>query len=251
MMRGQYTILPRLWSAERCAEARRRLDELSVSERDGRIVHATSDSPQTTEFAFTTPHLFNKGEVFEGVYQHPLVLRLVRHFLGEGATIMSLGDNAIEGRINYPGSAEGSGLGEGGLHTDGGATGAYQPPSAADGRQRIVSHVLYMQAIWCLSPFNELTGPTKIVPGALPLGSPQRNLLSLTVSAFLWMWVWVWVVQGPMLLRRCLCHRRRYRARCSCRLRREMCSCTIPRSGSARALRFPSPTLLLKPNRVF
>ena len=169
MMRGQYTILPRLWSAERCAEARRRLDELSVSERDGRIVHATSDSPQTTEFAFTTPHLFNKGEVFEGVYQHPLVLRLVRHFLGEGATIMSLGDNAIEGRINYPGSAEGSGLGEGGLHTDGGATGAYQPPSAADGRQRIVSHVLYMQAIWCLSPFNEFTGPTKIVPGALPL----------------------------------------------------------------------------------
>ena len=166
MMRGQYTILPRLWSAERCAEARRRLDELSVSERDGRIVHATSDSPQTTEFAFTTPHLFNKGEVFEGVYQHPLVLRLVRHFLGEGATIMSLGDNAIEGRINYPGSAEGSGLGEGGLHTDGGATGAYQPPSVADGRQRIVSHVLYMQAIWCLSPFNELTGPTKIVPGA-------------------------------------------------------------------------------------
>ena len=167
-MRGQYTILPRLWSAERCAEARRRLDELSVSERDGRIVHATSDSPQTTEFAFTTPHLFNKGEVFEGVYQHPLVLRLVRHFLGEGATIMSLGDNAIEGRINYPGSAEGSGLGEGGLHTDGGATGAYQPPSVADGRQRIVSHVLYMQAIWCLSPFNELTGPTKIVPGAPP-----------------------------------------------------------------------------------
>ena len=166
MMRGQYTILPRVWSAERCAEARRRLDELSVSERDGRIVHATSDSPQTTEFAFTTPHLFNKGEVFEGVYRHPLVLRLVRHFLGEGATIMSLGDNAIEGRINYPGSAEGSGLGEGGLHTDGGATGAYQPPSAADGRQRIVSHVLYMQAIWCLSPFNELTGPTKIVPGA-------------------------------------------------------------------------------------
>ena len=29
-----------------------------------------------------------------------------------------------------------------------------------------------------------------------------------------------------------------------------MCFSTIPRSGSARALRFPSPTLLLKPNRV-
>ena len=92
------------------------------------IDHARHKSPQRTEFAFSTPHLYNKGEVFENCYQHPLVLRLVRHFLGQDATIMSLGDNAIEGRINWPGSAKGSGLGGSGLHTDGGATGAYQPP---------------------------------------------------------------------------------------------------------------------------
>ena len=103
-----YSVLKACWSPERCASARARLDQLCVQEADGMIDHARHKSPQRTEFAFSTPHLYNKGEVFEGCYQHPLVLRLVRHFLGQDATIMSLGDNAIEGRINWPGSAKGS-----------------------------------------------------------------------------------------------------------------------------------------------
>ena len=46
--------------------------------------------------------LTNKGEVFEGVYQDARLLRIVRHFLGDDATIMSLGDNAINGVITPP-----------------------------------------------------------------------------------------------------------------------------------------------------
>lgn len=56
---------------------------------------------------------------------------------------------------------------ESGLHNDGSVTGAYQGiGSPADERQRITSHVLYLQAIWCLSEFSKEHGGTAFVPGS-------------------------------------------------------------------------------------
>lgn len=86
-----FTILRGVWSAAQCAAARERLDQL----RDDELV--SQGKTAGSEVGFATGHLYNKGEVFEGVYQATRVLRLVRHFLGDDATIMSLGDNGITG----------------------------------------------------------------------------------------------------------------------------------------------------------
>ena len=139
-----YTILRGVWSAAQCAAARSRLEEL----RDEELV-ARGEAAES-EIGFGTGVLYNKGEAFEGVYQAERVLRLVRHFLGEDATIMSLGDQGITGAIMAPVPPRPRHWGdESGLHNDGSVTGAYQGVGApADERQRITSHVLYLQAIW-------------------------------------------------------------------------------------------------------
>jgi hypothetical protein len=157
-----FTILRGVWSAAQCAAARERLDHL----RDEELL--SQGKAVGSEIGFSTGHLYNKGEQFEGVYQAPRVLRLVRHFLGSDATIMSLGDMGITGTIMAPQSPRPRVWGdESGLHNDGSVTGAYQGiGSPADERQRITSHVLYMQAIWCLSEFSKEHGGTVYVPGS-------------------------------------------------------------------------------------
>jgi hypothetical protein len=157
-----YTILRGVWSAAQCAAARDRLDQL----RDDHLV--SQGKPAGSQIGFSTGHLYNKGAVFEGVYQAARVLRLVRHFLGTDATIMSLGDMGITGTIMAPQPPRPRHWGdESGLHNDGSVTGAYQGVgSPADERQRITSHVLYMQAIWCLSEFSKEHGGTVYVPGS-------------------------------------------------------------------------------------
>ena len=92
--------------------------------------------------AFSAAHLYNKGEVFEGVYQDARLLRIVRHFLGDDATIMSLGDNAINGVITPPHPGPQPEV-ISGLHNDGSLTGAFQGVGTpADDSRKIVSHVL-------------------------------------------------------------------------------------------------------------
>jgi len=92
--------------------------------------------------AFSAAHLYNKGEVFEGVYQDARLLRIVRHFLGDDATIMSLGDNAINGVITPPRPGDQPDV-ISGLHNDGSLTGAFQGVGTpADDSRKIVSHVL-------------------------------------------------------------------------------------------------------------
>ena len=85
-----------------------------------------------------------------------------------GQTIMSLGDHGIFGTIMAPSPPRPRHWGdETGLHNDGSATGAFQGiGSPADEAQRITSHVLYMQAIWCLSEFSKERGGTVYVPGS-------------------------------------------------------------------------------------
>ena len=87
-----YTILRGCWDAGTCSAARARLDEM----------HRELEPDAEPGSAFSAAHLYNKGEVFEGVYQDARLLRIVRHFLGDDATIMSLGDNAINGVITPP-----------------------------------------------------------------------------------------------------------------------------------------------------
>ena len=113
-----YTVLRSVWSPERCRQARERLDELRAeTAAPGQVVAGE---------AFGCSHLYNKGEVFEGVYQAPRLLALVRHFLGDDATIMSLGDHGVYGTIMPPSDHQeprrwGD---EKGLHSDGSITGA-------------------------------------------------------------------------------------------------------------------------------
>jgi ectoine hydroxylase-related dioxygenase (phytanoyl-CoA dioxygenase family) len=151
-----YTILRSVWDEVTCARARARLDEL----------HRELTPDAAPGSAFQASALYNKGEVFEGVYQDVRLLRIVRHFLGDDATIMSLGDTAIHGVVTpfRPGPQPDVITG---LHNDGSLTGAFQGVGTpADDSRRIVSHVLYLQAIWCLSPFSKERGGTSFVPGS-------------------------------------------------------------------------------------
>ena len=113
-----YTVLRAVWSPERCRLARERLDELRTE--------AATPGPVVAGEAFGCSHLYNKGEIFEGVYKAPRLLALVRHFLGDDATIMSLGDHGVYGTIMPPANHQkprrwGD---EKGLHNDGSLTGA-------------------------------------------------------------------------------------------------------------------------------
>ena len=180
-----FTILRGVWDAETCAKARDRLDEL----------HAELEPEARPGSAFTCSHLYNKGEVFEGVYKDRTMLRIIRHFLGQDATIMSLGDVAPLGIVTPPQPGPQPEV-LGGLHNDGSLTGAFQGVGTpADECRRITSHVLYLQAIWCLSPFDRERGGTTFVPGShlveeLPVPAApvpgQTNVVAESGDVFLY-----------------------------------------------------------------
>jgi ectoine hydroxylase-related dioxygenase (phytanoyl-CoA dioxygenase family) len=104
-------------------------------------------------------YLYNKGEAFERVYASAggqQIHAIARHFLGEDAC---LGD--VEGRVSAPGGARQN------LHVDGAATGPYQTLPPGDVSGRIVSHMLQLRMIWCLTPFAPNNpGTTVVVPGS-------------------------------------------------------------------------------------
>jgi ectoine hydroxylase-related dioxygenase (phytanoyl-CoA dioxygenase family) len=118
-------------------------------------------------------YLYNKGEEFERVYNSQggrRVHRIARYFLGDDAC---LGD--VEGRISKPGGKRQN------LHVDGQATGPFQPPAQGDAGQRIISHMLQLRMIWCLSRFApSKPGTTVVVPGShvlptLPVPTHPRS----------------------------------------------------------------------------
>lgn len=140
MERQGYTVLPGLLTGAECDEAAENLERLAA-ERD-RGGHEC---------------VFNKGRVFERIYQVPALLEFVRYFLGEDALLSS-----AHGSILPPGT------GGGGLHADGAITGHNRSASmaAADGGRRITSHVLSCNVIWCISDFTATNGATQVVPGS-------------------------------------------------------------------------------------
>lgn len=133
-----YTVLPRTLTAPECNTAIDELERL-VSEKE--------------QGGFEC--LFNKGRVFERVYQIAPLLRLIRHFLGADALL-----GGVFGSIIEPGSTAG------GLHCDGETTGhlRLRSQAAADEGRRITSHVMSLNTIFCLSEFTNTNGATRLVP---------------------------------------------------------------------------------------
>ena len=133
-----YTVLPGLLTSDECEQARKELNSLS-------------------EKNMCLGNLFNKGQIFEIVYQIPSLLEVVRYFLGQDAVLSGA----------Y-GSILSSGAGGGGLHSDGSITGPNRIDSLApaDNNLRITSHVLGFNVIFCISDFTKTNGATRVVPGS-------------------------------------------------------------------------------------
>ena len=135
-----YTVLPGMLTEEECDAAAIELERLAKDKERGGL-----------------ECVFNKSRVFERIYQLPVLLRLIRYFLGPDARL-----GTAHGRILEPGQ------GDGGLHADGAATGHLRLGSQApiDEGRRIVSHAMSVNTIFCISEFTNTNGATRVVPGS-------------------------------------------------------------------------------------
>ena len=140
-----YTVLPGLLTGEECDLARQQLDRLAKesSASEGGL-----------------NNLFNKARVFERIYQLPDLLRLIRYFLGQDAAL-----SGANGSIRPPGAQAG------GLHSDGSSTGHNRALAEADNGRRIISHILGLNVIFCVSDFTRNNGATHLVPGSFQIDS--------------------------------------------------------------------------------
>ncbi len=140
MQENGFTVLNNIFTIEECNEAKHQLDHLAKTQEQGCL-----------------ECLFNKASIFERIYQVPTLLKFIRYFLGQDALL-----SAAHGSILPPGS------GAGGLHTDGNITGhnRSQSMALADQHQRITSHVLALNIIFCISEFTQTNGATCLVPGS-------------------------------------------------------------------------------------
>ena len=156
-----WTVVKHVLSPEDVSAARDRLLELEAAERE-------------EPTASGLHNLYNRGVEFERVYTSPggrNLLRIARHFLGDDCTLAD-----IEGRVSHvPATPQPPG----GLHVDGSLTGPYQKLAPADEeRGRLISHMLTLRCIFCLTEFSEVAGTTRVVDGsnrnpALPPGGPH------------------------------------------------------------------------------
>ncbi len=135
-----YTVLPGMLTNDECDTGTEELERLVKEKERGGM-----------------ECVFNKARVFERIYQLPEHLRLLRHFLGPDARL-----GGAHGRITKPGE------GDGGLHADGAVTGQLRARSQApfDEGRRIISHVLGLNNIFCISEFTSTNGATRVVPGS-------------------------------------------------------------------------------------
>ena len=148
-----YTVLPGMLTNDECYTATEELERLVKDKERGGM-----------------ECVFNKARVFERIYQLPDHLRLIRHFLGSDARL-----GGAHGRILEPGK------GDGGLHADGAVTGHLRVRSQApfDEGRRIISHVLGLNNIFCISEFTSTNGATRVVPGSHRIESPEISDLAV------------------------------------------------------------------------
>ena len=140
MRQDGYAILPNILTAAECDTARDALDRLELDRDTGGF-----------------ECLFNKGRVFERIYQAPALLKFIRYFLGADALLSSMHGSKL-----MPGT------GGGALHADGAITGHNRDASLApaDIGRRITSHVVALNTIVCISEFTDDNGATELVPGS-------------------------------------------------------------------------------------
>jgi ectoine hydroxylase-related dioxygenase (phytanoyl-CoA dioxygenase family) len=146
-LRG-FTVLPGLLTPNECAEARRELERIFAAEAS---LPGAPQGPHSRQ----AYGLMNKARIFERVYQLPPLLRLIRHFLGEDAVLSS-----VQAHLVLPGAPDQA------LHADGSLTGPNRPPAPADRGQRITSHVLGFNVVFCISDFTTENGATRLAPGS-------------------------------------------------------------------------------------
>jgi ectoine hydroxylase-related dioxygenase (phytanoyl-CoA dioxygenase family) len=156
-----FTVVTELLTPAECDEARAALERIFAAERE---LPGAPHGPHGAQ-AYS---LMNKAPVFERLYQLPLALRLVRHFLGEDAVLSSVQAHRVD-----PGAPAQ------GLHYDGSLTGPFRSNAPADRGRRIVGHTLGLNVAFCISPFTRANGATRLVPGShrspdtqVPRGGP-------------------------------------------------------------------------------
>ncbi len=118
---------------------RARLDELNRREREAGVAFLESEGVNQRVF-----NLVNKGEVFEQIVQHPVVMKAVGRLLG--------GDFILSG---FSSNTTGPGGEPMVLHSDSG----YVPPPHPE-------YLLSANAIWILDDFTLENGGTEYVPGS-------------------------------------------------------------------------------------
>jgi ectoine hydroxylase-related dioxygenase (phytanoyl-CoA dioxygenase family) len=149
------TVLEGLLTPAECNEARAALEQIFAAEQN---LPGAPHGPHAAQ----AYNLMNKAPVFERLYQLPLLLRLVRHFLGEDAVLSSIQAHRV-----HPGAPAQ------GLHYDGSLTGPFKSLAPADRGRRIVGHTLGLNVAFCISPFTRTNGATRLVPGSHRGPDPQ------------------------------------------------------------------------------
>lgn len=142
-----YAVFPGIIDPDWLEQLRARFEELCEKEgaKAGLEVHQEAGTRRLSD-------LVNKGEVFDRVYTHPVILSAIRHVLGDAFRLSSL--NARDAR---------PGEGLQGLH--------------ADWREDYDGRFHVCNSIWLLDDFTRDNGCTRVVPGTHRNKHP-RNVLS-------------------------------------------------------------------------
>lgn len=133
-----YTVLPQLVDAAWLQELRARVEALFEEEGEN-AGHEFKQEPHARRLA----NLVDKGEVFERVISHPVLLELVEHVLGPDYKLSSLNARSTNPFAPEPQP----------LHVDMGLL--------PDERGNTVCN-----SVWMLDDFTPDNGPTRVVPGS-------------------------------------------------------------------------------------
>lgn len=147
-----FVVLPGLLAPGRVAQVLDRLEELWALEGD-QASRENYIEPGVRRLA----NLANKGDIFRGIFGHPLVLAAVKAVMGPRARLSML--NAREVPPRYGGQRQE-------FHADTDRGGRPDPSFFS------------CTAIWMLDPFTADNGATRIVPGSHKTGQLPRDVMT-------------------------------------------------------------------------